>query len=101
MIERASVVDHRPLPVPGLIRTTVPLIGSPGGRQSVCVAASLTCGDLSVAVGHGVSKSTPIAVNYCYQVGFRIQAFAATSGAVPETLTGPSIVPPGDADVRG
>ena len=86
---------------PGGIRTPNLLIRSPGGRQSACIAGSLTCGDVSVAVGHGVSKSAPIAVNYCYQDGFRIPGIATTSGAVPETLTAPSSMRPDDTDVRG
>ena len=77
------------------------LIRSPGGHQSACVTASLTCGDVSIAVGHRVSKSAPIAVNHCYQVGFRIPGFETTSGVVAETRTAPSSMPPDDVDVRG
>lgn len=101
MIERASVVDHRPLPVPGLIHATAHLTGSPGGRQSACVAGPLTCGEVSAGVGNSVSKSAPIAVNSCYQVGVRIPKFATTSRVGSETPTDPSSMPPDDTDVRG
>jgi hypothetical protein len=89
VIERASVVGHRPLPDPRLIHATAHLIGSPGGPQSACAAGSLTCGDVSVAVGQGVSKWAPIAVKTSCQTRVGIPAVAVPSGAASQTLHGP------------
>src|SRR6476659_10632611 len=86
---------------PGGIRTPNLLIRSPGGPHSACVAGSLTCDDVSIAVGQGVSKWAPIAVNFCYQTRVRIPGFANSSGAAKDTCTDPSIMPPGDRNVRG
>ena len=53
----------------------------------MCATVSLTCSGVSVAVGHGVSKWAPSAVNCCYQIGIRIPAIPTTSGALREKCT--------------
>jgi len=89
VIERASVVDHRLLSVPGLIHATAHLIGSPGGRQAACAAWSLTCCDVFTAVGHGVSKSAPMAVKTSCQSRVGIPAISALSRSLVADLHGP------------